>query len=81
MGDSSIYLEQKPMQDGAQQTTSVTKFDDYFMYGIDQMGGDASSMPQCGPSTTGEDDMCRTMYGEESCCTRVVMTDQGSGEQ
>ena len=59
----------------------MTKFDNYFMYGIDQMGGDASSMPHCGPATSGQKDTCREMYGEDSCCTRVVMTDQGSGEQ
>jgi len=60
---------------GGDQLTSMMKFDEYFMYGIDNLGGDGNNAPPCGP---GVESQC--MEGK-SCCSHVLMTDNYSGEQ
>ena len=61
--------------------STETKFDDYYMYSMDQMGSQGNSAPSCGPSADGTDECKARAGGGDSCCTHVVMTDRGSGEQ
>lgn len=56
------------------------KFDKYFMHGIDSLGTTDNSAPDCGPSTADGSDPCMEEFGN-SCCTHVVMTDEGQGTQ
>ena len=51
------------------------------MYGMDQFGGDTTSIPRCGPNQPADQDDCKQRFGRDSCCAHVIMTDQGSGEQ
>lgn len=58
--------------------TTEMKFDNYFMYAIDNMGGQGNGAPPCGPM---DGNFCAEYTnGEANCCTHVVMTDEGSGE-
>lgn len=45
----SIKLEQD--EQGNNHITTVQKFDQYFMYGIDKLGGSTEDMHPCGPGT------------------------------
>lgn len=54
------------------------KFDKYYMYGIDNMGGKGNGAPGCGP---GIDECSKLVNSKESCCAHVLMTDEGNGEQ
>lgn len=65
---------------GGMELTTMMKFDRYFMYGIDNVGGKNNSAPECGPGM--KDDVCKELTkSDKSCCTHVVMTDGGNGEQ
>jgi hypothetical protein len=67
--------------DGMMVSTEM-KFDQYFMYSMDNIDAKGNSAPACGPSTQGGRDPCKEITGSENtCCTHVVMTDQGSGKQ
>lgn len=60
--------------------TSEMKFDKYFLYGIDNMGGQGNGAPET--CSGGQDDPCKNLVGSgKSCCAHVVMTDRGSGTQ
>lgn len=61
---------------GGDQLTSIMKFDKYFMYGMDNMGGKGNSAPEC---KIGAKDPCKKESGK-SCCAHVIMT-EGNGEQ
>ena len=61
---------------GGDQLKTVMKFDRFFMYGMDNMGGRNNSAPECKPNAT---DPCKKESGK-SCCAHVVMT-EGNGEQ
>ena len=68
--------------DNGQALITETKFDQYYMYSMDQMDSDGNSAPNCGPSALQGEDECKQMAGGgDSCCTHVVMTDRGSGKQ
>lgn len=74
----ATYGEQ---HDGMQVSTEM-KFDQYFMYSMDNLDAQGNSAPPCGPSLQGGKDPCKEITGSENtCCTHVVMTDQGSGKQ
>lgn len=64
-------------ENGYQKTTSETKFDQYFMYGIDVMNDDGShGGASCGPNTGRV--MCKEMANsQDTCCTHVVMQEDG----
>jgi len=49
-GDSySVTASHKKDKYDNDQLTTEIKFDKYFMYGIDNMGGNSDDMPPCGP--------------------------------
>jgi len=74
---SGTYAEK---HDGM-QISSEMKFDKFFLYGMDNIDGKGNSAPGCGPSNGGKD-ACKEITGSENtCCTHVVMTDQGNGKQ
>jgi len=63
------------------QISSEMKFDKFFLYGMDNIDAKDNSAPGCGPSNGGKDP-CKDITGSENtCCTHVVMTDQGNGKQ
>jgi hypothetical protein len=75
---SAMYGE----RDGGTAIETETKFDQYYMYSMDQMDAHNNSAPDCGPSALlGEDECKNRSGGGDSCCTHVVMTDRGSGKQ
>lgn len=74
---SAMYGE----KDGGTMIETETKFDQYYMYSMDQMDSHNNSAPDCGPSAMNGTDECKERAGENSCCTHVVMTDRGSGKQ
>lgn len=68
---------------GGDQVTSQVKFDEYFAYGIDNVGGEGNNAPPCGP---GDEQVCQELVYQQggshkSCCAHVVMTDGKAGEQ
>lgn len=61
---------------GNDQMTTEMKFDKYFMYGIDNMGGNSQDMPPCGPGV--KRDACkRSVNSKETCCAHVATVDNG----
>lgn len=56
------------------------KFDKYFMYGVDSMGGEGNSAPQCGPGMPNGAQCRGGSYGQKSCCAHVVMMEGGGRE-
>ena len=48
MDGVEVKVTQREVMDG-QELTSEMKFDQYFMYGIDNMDTDGSTAPPCGP--------------------------------
>lgn len=70
-----VSVQQGKDKYGNDQITSETKFDQYFMYSIDNMGGNSDEMPPCGPQA--DYDKCKDLAGSENtCCTQVVMRDE-----
>ena len=79
-GDYDITGTLEDQHDGM-QISSEMKFDKFFLYGMDNIDAKNNSAPGCGPSNGGRDP-CKDITGSENtCCTHVVMTDQGNGKQ
>lgn len=79
-GDAAFTVNQNE-EYGGTRISSEVKFDNYFMYGIDQYGGDPNSVPRCGSNVQAGQDDCKERFGFDSCCAHVIMTNQGSGQQ
>ena len=58
----------------------MMKFDQYYLYGMDNIDGKNNSAPHCGPGHV-KDACKKTLNSKKSCCAHVVMTDQNSGDQ
>ena len=75
-----VSVDMSMGEDGAQKTVTETKFDNYFMYAIDQSGpmdGRGYNTPQCGPEA--ERDMCKEkVFSQDTCCANVVMNDRNN---
>lgn len=56
------------------------KFDKYFMYSIDNMGGNTNEMPACGPSAKMYECQ-KTVNSRETCCAQVVTMADGEEQQ
>lgn len=50
-GDGYSATVEMGKEGGGDKLTSEMKFDKYFAYGIDQMGTQGGSGPQCGPNS------------------------------
>lgn len=73
-----ITIKEEKGKAGGDQLTSKMKFDKYFMYGVDNMGGKGNGAPECGPGH--KHDACKELTkSDKSCCAHVVMT-EGNGE-
>lgn len=65
---------------GGHQMTTEMKFDQYFLYSIDNFGGKGNNAPPCGPHAN--NDYCaESSNSGETCCTHVVMWDQNKNAQ
>ena len=78
MEGDGYYMEvNMDMSNGYQQETTM-KFDNYFMYGMDYVGGEGQhgyDMPPCGPDA--KYDLCKEkVMSQETCCAHIV----GMGE-
>ena len=62
---------------GGQQLTTEMKFDKYFLYSIDNIGGSSNGAPPCG-SDAGIDHCTESSHGGETCCTHVIMWDDST---
>lgn len=79
--DIDMKVEFGDAYDGTMIST-MTKFDDYFMYSMDNIDSTHSMAEQCGPGLEQGRDPCKELVDSgESCCALVVMTDKGSGKQ
>jgi len=77
MGDD-YEIKVKANEDNGGSMTTEVKFDRFYMYGMDSMGG-KDQAPVCG---TGKNEECEKLTGsKKNCCAKVVMTDQEKGEQ
>ena len=51
MDDYDIKVKTSEGKNGGSEMTTEMKFDNYYMYGIDSMGGKGNSAPICGPGS------------------------------
>ena len=78
--DYSFRITTQKDFEGNNIITSEMKFDKYFLFGIDNMGGQANNTPPCGPNI--EYDSCKdSVNSDETCCTHITFWDQDKEDQ
>lgn len=80
-GDNySVSISHGMPEYGGNQVTTEMKFDNYFLYSIDNFGGSENGAPPCGPDADYDHCADSTKSGE-SCCTHIVMSNGNNDQQ